>query len=193
MIPEETESVLDVGCGPGKLLHRIPIKKAFGTDLGRVGLKHVQRPVARSSIFQLPFADESVDLVLCAEVLEHLDPGLLPEAAAELYRVARKSVLVTVPYREQLLASHTNAPIVIVFHLHGHRQSLTEDSISVPSEDAVTTRFSWKVRHYWNPLLRSEPTRLDCGSTHRTPSAPNAVIRILTTTRSVSSTDSLGY
>ena len=157
MIPEETESVLDVGCGPGKLLHRIPVKKAFGTDLGRVGLKHVQRPVARSSIFQLPFADESVDLVLCAEVLEHLDPALLPEAAAELYRVARKSVLVTVPYREQLLASSHQCPNCHhVFHLHGHRQSLTEDHISVlfPEDAVVTTRFSWKVRHYWNPLLR---------------------------------------
>ena len=56
MIPEETESVLDVGCGPGKLLHRIPIKKAFGTDLGRVGLNMSNAPWLghRSSSCPLP-------------------------------------------------------------------------------------------------------------------------------------------
>ena len=162
MIPEDTESVLDVGCGPGKLLHRIPVGKAYGTDLGRVGLKHVRRPVARSSILELPFASNSVDVVLCAEVMEHLDPTHLAQAAKELYRVARRSVLVTVPYQEQLLASSHQCPSCeCVFHLHGHQQSLHEDDIRVlfPDDAEVTTRFSWKVRPYWEPLLRLRTSR----------------------------------
>ena len=163
LIPEGTESVLDVGCGPGKLLHRLPIEKAYGTDLGRVGLKRVTRPVARSSILQLPFASNSVDLVLCAEVLEHLDPDDLPQAAKELYRVARRSVLITVPYREQLLASSTRCPEChSVFHLHGHQQSLDESDIArlFPDEATVTTQLSWKVRHYWPPLLKLRTHRM---------------------------------
>ena len=156
MIPEDTDTVLDVGCGPGTLLHHIPVDKAFGTDLGRVGLKHVQRPVARSSILQLPFASDSIDVVVCAEVLEHLNPEDLPQAASELYRVARRSVLVTVPYKEQLLrASHRCPDCHTVFHLHGHQQSLDEHMIGAlfPDEAEVVTRFSWTSKAYSNLLL----------------------------------------
>jgi len=157
MIPAGTESVLDVGCGPGTLIHHMDFKKVYGTDLGRVGLKHVKAPVARSSILQLPFASNSVDVVTCAEVLEHLNPVDLPQAARELYRVARRSVLITVPYREQLLeASHRCPNCQHVFHLHGHQQSMDETIIEplFPKEAKVVTGFSWKSRRYWRPILK---------------------------------------
>jgi ubiquinone/menaquinone biosynthesis C-methylase UbiE len=47
------------------------------------------------SILDLPYGDATRDLVLCSEVLEHLPrPGT---AVAELKRVARTHVLITVP------------------------------------------------------------------------------------------------
>ena len=53
-------------------------------------------PLLRGSIYQLPLPDKSVDVATAFEVLEHLeDPGL---ALAEMRRVARRSVVVTVPY-----------------------------------------------------------------------------------------------
>ncbi len=156
MIPPGVERALDVGCGPGKLLHRLPVERAYGTDLGRVGLRHVRRPVARSSILELPFADGSMDLVTCCEVLEHLDPADLPRAAAELYRVAGKHVLITVPNREQLLMqSHRCPQCDVVFHLYGHRQSMTEDTFRglFPAEARLTFGYSWRVRPYVPALL----------------------------------------
>ena len=128
LLPPGVETALDVGCGPGTLLHRLPVPRAYGTDLGWRGLRNVQRPAVRSSILRLPFADASVDLVTCCEVLEHLPPADVAAAVAELCRVARRAVLVTVPYREQLLESSHRCPRCgTEFHLHGHQQDDGED------------------------------------------------------------------
>lgn len=67
----------DVACGA--------FKKAYG-DI----------PLLRGSIYELPLPDDSVDVVTAFEVLEHLeDPG---KALEEMRRVARRAVVVTVPY-----------------------------------------------------------------------------------------------
>jgi len=49
-----------------------------------------------ADIYHLPMASRSCDLVLCSEVLEHLED--VQAALAELQRVSREHVLVTVPH-----------------------------------------------------------------------------------------------
>jgi ubiquinone/menaquinone biosynthesis C-methylase UbiE/uncharacterized protein YbaR (Trm112 family) len=95
------ESVLDVGGGEGYLA-------ALVRDLGRANTVHssdlsVEACQRAGEIFdiqglaadsaRLPFADNSYDLVICSEVLEHLSRPVL--AIAELARVARKFVVIT--------------------------------------------------------------------------------------------------
>jgi 2-polyprenyl-3-methyl-5-hydroxy-6-metoxy-1,4-benzoquinol methylase len=100
-------SFLDAGCGEGfvasQLLQSMPDLVLTGCDLSEEALK-VAAASNRSahfvygSVVELPFPDRSFDVVGCFEVLEHL-PGDLPSRAlAELARVSRGAVLLSVPH-----------------------------------------------------------------------------------------------
>jgi ubiquinone/menaquinone biosynthesis C-methylase UbiE len=94
-------TVLDAGCGEGELLRRGVLPAAVTPvclDVCEESLLEVPRDArrVRGSVFRMPFDDAAFDLVLCLEVLEHLeDPAA---ALAELRRVARRAVVVSVPY-----------------------------------------------------------------------------------------------
>jgi ubiquinone/menaquinone biosynthesis C-methylase UbiE len=100
-------SVLEVGCGEGKLAQHLvthaPRPAQFViTDMDLACVASGLDPLLearQASVYDLPFEDGSFDLVVCCEVLEHLrepDRGL-----AEVARVARRAVVVSTP-REPL-------------------------------------------------------------------------------------------
>jgi SAM-dependent methyltransferase len=99
------ESFLDAGCGEGfvarALLERLPGLRLSGFDFNpdAVHLAARANPEASfvtASVFALPYATDSFDLVGCFEVLEH-QPDPLP-ALRELARVARRAVVLSVPH-----------------------------------------------------------------------------------------------
>ncbi|MBI5122794.1 class I SAM-dependent methyltransferase [Candidatus Roizmanbacteria bacterium] len=98
------ESILDTGCGEGFTLAKLK-KAKIGKKLEgieymdeaiQIGKKiNPEILIKKGDIYKLPYIDNSFDLVLCTEVLEHLeDPG---KALKELKRVAKKYVVLTVP------------------------------------------------------------------------------------------------
>ncbi len=100
----EINSILDVGSGEGYTLDRLK-KAGIGTEL--VGIDNLPAAVRLGKelfpelklkigdIYNLPFKDNSNDLVICTEVLEHLEhPDL---ALKELVRVSKKYVALSVP------------------------------------------------------------------------------------------------
>lgn len=102
-------SILDVGCGEGVVTERLARATgtaAIGVDLGTEELlqhwrqrKGGQLSFRPGSAYDLPFPDDSFDCVCALEVLEHL--ARPPDALAELRRVSRKALLLSVP-REPL-------------------------------------------------------------------------------------------
>ena len=74
-----TGTMLDVGCGSGQTMHWFRRQhaewKLFGLDVAEDGLRAargLQQDVARASALQLPFADESIDVVVSLDVVQHL-------------------------------------------------------------------------------------------------------------------------
>ena len=61
--------------------------------------KNQLHQIMYASVTNLPFADKSIDVVTCMEVLEHLDRQSFGAALHELRRVNR-FLVVTVPYNE---------------------------------------------------------------------------------------------
>ncbi len=96
----EFQSCLDVGAGTGRLSHLIETLygvRCAGVDLSRA-FAHAARqdfgiPVYVANAAVLPFADAQFDLVLCSEVLEHVEHPFA--VMAELCRVARRAVVIT--------------------------------------------------------------------------------------------------
>lgn len=85
---------LDVGCGAGGTLTRLSerpeIKKVFGLDPSPVALRCSGEPnVFLGSALSLPLVDESVDVVTCFDVLQHLPPHGDVIAIREIMRVLR--------------------------------------------------------------------------------------------------------
>ena len=86
---------LDVGCGAGGTLRRLSgrseISRAIGVDSSphALALAGKDYSLARGSILNLPFEDESFDVVTCFDVLQHLDAGKDRTAVEEMTRVLR--------------------------------------------------------------------------------------------------------
>lgn len=99
--------ILDVGCGTGG---NFPFLSAYGEvegcDYSEEAVRYCRlrglEQVREASIYELPYEDDSFDLVTCLDVIEHLRLDL--PAFRELYRVLRPGgyLLVTLPSRPGL-------------------------------------------------------------------------------------------
>ena len=101
----DADDILDVGCGEGVVIRDILQQNSelciTGLDISRDNLNVAEElnPTARfvlGDVYELPFENDSFDLVICTEVLEHLkDPE---RAVAELKRVSKKYCIISVPH-----------------------------------------------------------------------------------------------
>jgi hypothetical protein len=81
--------------------------KVTALDLVKPEIEHTNVLSVKGDITQLEFPDGHFDAVLCTEVLEHIPPALLNTACRELQRVAKKHVLIGVPYEQDTRVSRT--------------------------------------------------------------------------------------
>ena len=83
--------VLDVGCDARHLKRLLPQLDYVGIDIAG----DPDMVIDLEKVPSLPFGDREFDLVICSEVLEHLDN--LHHTFGELVRVARSRLLVSLP------------------------------------------------------------------------------------------------
>jgi SAM-dependent methyltransferase len=115
LVPADARTLLDAGCGNGLFLRALQqgerkFDRLAGADRSRAALAHVTVEHVASPIDRMPFRDGEFDVVTSLEVIEHLPVDVYPLALAELARIARKYVVVSVPYREDLEEKLSTCP-----------------------------------------------------------------------------------
>lgn len=109
LIPGNGGAALDIGARDGyyslHLAERFDAVTALDLECPRI--HHPSVSNVRGDACALGFPDRSFDFVLCAEVLEHIPAARLPDACAEIARVAAGRVLIGVPYRQDTRVGRT--------------------------------------------------------------------------------------
>lgn len=125
--PDDVGTVLDVGCGDGKLTEILAKQTGanfHGLDASYEALSRLSLPHTLGDIAQLPFSDNQFDMVMATDVLEHLSDDAEDAAWSEIFRVSAKWVLVAVPFREQLIEATTRCKRCHeLYHVNWHQRS----------------------------------------------------------------------
>ena len=120
LVPGDVRSVLDVGCGDGRISNRIQDScGVVSLDLSLAALYAAGGACVCASASRLPFPDKSFDLVCATEVLEHLADEVYTAALSELLRVSRRYVLISVPFKEPMDDRRADAQTVGIYTTFG--------------------------------------------------------------------------
>ncbi len=161
LLPRGLKEILDVGSGNGYLcskLYTYGTTRVVGLDISLTRLADSVKIVPGATFIQgssrtIPFSNNSFDLVTCIEVLEHaINPNIV---LRELKRVARKWVIITVPYNRPptyVLCPHC----LKIFPVDGHINSFTPESLGEMAKDAGLIVTKIKKYYITDTLLQSK-------------------------------------
>lgn len=88
-------NVLEIGVGNGTVSDYL---KKLNINITTCDFDKSLKPDVVADVKNLPFKDSSFDLVLCAEVLEHLPLKDLASALKEIRRVTKKTTILSLPH-----------------------------------------------------------------------------------------------
>ena len=180
MIPDDVKTILDVGCGNGAITNILNEKfDVTAVDRSKKALSFVQCKKVNASSDELPFADNSFDMVFSSELLEHLEEDVLNKTISEIQRVTRKYIFISVPNKENLkkkLIQCTECNYIFDLSYHLHSFTNCKAAGLFPQYDVLqTVTFGSNVRAYnhkiadikmkltppvsWIPNYRLEPKK----------------------------------
>ncbi len=114
-------SLLDVGCGRGdftiEMAERLPrLEQVWGVDfveetlsIGRAAAGAQERVrFSEGNVLDMPFEDDSFDVVVCINVLHHVHGTDLGRALCELMRVSRRHVILEIKNLQSIYYRHVH-------------------------------------------------------------------------------------
>lgn len=109
LLPLSGKLALDIGARDGYLANLLAERfdKVVALDLTKPDIDHPKIQPLQGDATCLQFSANQFDVVLCAEVLEHLLDNVLAKACSEIARVAGNYVVIGVPYRQDLRCGRT--------------------------------------------------------------------------------------
>lgn len=101
LLPDNIGSIIDCGCGNGffqKALTDIFKVDCLGIDYSKEMIDNNPNPRKMvASVTEMPFPDDSFDLVTCSALLHHMNKEDRAKAVKEMARVAKKYVFLCEP------------------------------------------------------------------------------------------------
>jgi hypothetical protein len=109
LVPSSGESVLDVGARDGRLASLLTERfaRTVALDLVRPSVDNPRVECVAGNATSLPYGDAEFETVVCTEVLEHIPRPALEMACKEIFRVARRTIVIGVPDRQDLRFGET--------------------------------------------------------------------------------------
>jgi hypothetical protein len=106
LIPHGDIGLLDVGCGKGDvingLIHFRPDIRPVGVDPFFGASQTLNFPFTNARLPHIPFTNKSFEMVICLQVLEHLNLQDYSYSLLEIQRLSSNHVIIGVPYKENL-------------------------------------------------------------------------------------------
>lgn len=132
-------SLLDVGCGRGHWLsvvgNKRPDLQLTGCDVFEEATINQPFTFKKGSIYQLPFADQSFDIVTCHHTIEHLPD--VEKALSELKRICRKQLIIVTPRQRYFYYT-------LDLHLHFFpEKEYLQQVTGLPDSDCVDCDGDW--------------------------------------------------
>lgn len=94
------EKILEVGCGAGNILEKIPLDKLYGMDISDGLLKRAKVRLGKKAYLfwgngeRMPLKNSSFDMAICTEVIEHTEnPQILLENIYNILKSDGKLVI----------------------------------------------------------------------------------------------------
>ena len=137
------KKVLVIGKGDGLVPMYL---KNFGLDITTLDIDEALSPDIKASVLNIPVGDGSFDVVLCAEVLEHLPFGDFHRALAEIERVAKFGAIISLPHFGPAVRFLLKLPFL----------SEIKFLLKLPYPLAHI----FKVEHYWEIGKKNYPLKL---------------------------------
>ncbi len=129
-----SSNILEIGIGNGFVSNYL---LDHGFDIKTLDIDGKLDPDVVGSVLDLPFDENSFELVSCCEVLEHLPFDDVETALQQIYEVASKYVVISVPDRTLCYKLLVKLPVI-------KRKSFL---ISIPK--LLSKKHIFDGQHYW--------------------------------------------
>lgn len=153
----KNKKVLDIGCGFGWLEYQLQnsVLKITGIDSDQMiiknnqKLRHSNRVIfKKASALKMPFEDNSFEVVISSEVIEHLPKGSENIFFKEIYRVLKNNGVCFISTPNKNIASMIFDPA----WYFGHRHYRAKQLIEIASKNGLTLN-KYKVTGSWWTML----------------------------------------